>query len=161
VCFADLVGFTRLGEQVPPDELSRLAVRLEELASGVAEQPVRLIKTIGDAVMLTSMEPQPLIDAAISLVDAAGTEGEWFPELRAGIATGAALSRAGDWFGRPVNLASRITAIARPGSVLAERDVRNSTKDAYSWSYAGERRLRGVREPVSLYRARPLVSTGS
>ncbi|HTA15557.1 MAG TPA: adenylate cyclase regulatory domain-containing protein [Solirubrobacteraceae bacterium] len=159
VCFADLVGFTRLGEQVQPDELSRLAVRLEELASSVAEQPVRLIKTIGDAVMLTSTEPQPLIDAAMVLVDAAGSEGESFPQLRAGIATGAALSRAGDWFGRPVNLASRITAIARPGSVLAEREVRNSTRDAYSWSYAGERRLRGVREPVALYRARPLASS--
>jgi adenylate cyclase len=160
VCFADLVGFTRLGEQVQPDELSRLAVRLEELASGVAEQPVRLIKTIGDAVMLTSAEPQPLIDAAMALVEAAGSEGESFPQLRAGMATGAALSRAGDWFGRPVNLASRITAIARPGSVLAEREVRNLARDAYNWSYAGERRLRGVREPVTLYRARPLTAAG-
>lgn len=156
VCFADLVGFTRLGEEVPPDELSRLAVRLEELASSVAEQPVRLVKTIGDAVMLTAPEPQPLVDAALALVDAADAEGEQFPQLRAGIAVGAALSRAGDWFGRPVNLASRITQIARPGSVLAEREIREAARDRYRWSYAGQRRLRGVREPVSLYRARRL-----
>lgn len=156
VCFADLVGFTRLGEEVPPDELSRLAVRLEELASGVAEQPVRLVKTIGDAVMLTAPEPQPLVEAALALVDAADAEGEQFPQLRAGIAAGAALSRAGDWFGRPVNLASRITQIARPGSVLAEREIREAARDRYRWSYAGEKRLRGVREPVSLYRARRL-----
>src|SRR6202035_249066 len=52
VCFADLVGFTRLGEEVPPDELGRLAVRLEALAGDVAIQPVRLVKTIGDAAML-------------------------------------------------------------------------------------------------------------
>ncbi len=158
VCFADLVGFTRLGEKLPPDELSRLAIRLEEMASAVAEQPVRLVKTIGDAVMLTSAEPAPLIEAAMGLIDAAGGEGEEFPELRAGIAIGPALSRAGDWFGQPVNRASRITAIARPGSVLAERTVRELAKQAYAWSYAGERRVRGIREPISLYRARRLVS---
>jgi len=158
VCFADLVGFTRLGEKLPPDELSRLAIRLEEMASAVAEQPVRLVKMIGDAVMLTSAEPAPLIEAAMGLIDAAGQEGEEFPELRAGIAIGPALSRAGDWFGQPVNRASRITAIARPGSVLAERTVRELAKQAYAWSYAGERRVRGIREPISLYRARRLVS---
>jgi adenylate cyclase len=156
VCFADLVGFTRLGEEVPPDELGRLAVRLEALASEVAVPPVRLIKTIGDAAMLTALEPEPLLDAALSLLDAAEAEAEDFPQLRAGIAIGPALSRAGDWFGRPVNLASRITQIARPGSLLAEREVRESVREAYRWSYAGERRLRGIREPVPLFRARRL-----
>jgi adenylate cyclase len=156
VCFADLVGFTRLGEEVPPDELGRLASRLEALATEAITPPVRLIKTIGDAVMLTSTEPGSLIDAALTLIDAADAEGENFPQLRAGIAVGAALSRAGDWFGRPVNLASRITAMARPGSVLAEREVRESVRDLFRWSYAGERRLRGVRDPVPLFRARRL-----
>ena len=65
VCFADLVGFTRLGEEVPPDELGRLAVRLEALATEVAEPPVRLVKTIGDAAMLASPEPEPLLEAAL------------------------------------------------------------------------------------------------
>ena len=65
--------------------------------------------------------------------------------MRAGAAVGLALPRAGDWFGRPVNLASRITAVARPGSVLVEREMRESAGDAYAWSYAGERRLRGIR----------------
>jgi adenylate cyclase len=159
VCFADLVGFTRLGEEVPPDELGRLAVRLETLASEVATPSVRLIKTIGDAAMLTSLEPEPLLDAALTLLDAAEAEGEHFPQLRAGIAIGPALSRAGDWFGRPVNLASRITQIARPASLLAEREVRESAREAYHWSYAGERRLRGIREPVPLFRARRLSMT--
>jgi adenylate cyclase len=158
VCFADLVGFTRLGEEVPPDELGRLAVRLEALASDVAEPPVRLVKTIGDAAMLASPEPRPLLDAALSLIDAADVEGEDFPQLRAGAALGVALPRAGDWYGRPVNLASRITSIARPGSVLAEREVRESTSEGYRWSYAGERRLRGIREPVALFRARRLTA---
>jgi adenylate cyclase len=154
VCFADLVGFTRLGEDVPAHELSRLAIRLEQLAGDVAHQPVRLVKTIGDAAMLTSPEPAPLIEAALSLIEAADAEGEQFPQLRAGVTIGPALSRAGDWFGRPVNLASRVTQVARPGSLLTEGEVRAAVGDRYRWSYAGERRLRGVREPVALYRAR-------
>jgi adenylate cyclase len=154
VCFADLVGFTRLGEEVAPDELGRLAVRLEALAGDVAEPPVRLVKTIGDAAMLASPEPEPLLGAALRLIDAADAEGEEFPQLRAGAAIGQALPRAGDWFGRPVNLASRITAVARPGSLLAERELRESVTDGYRWSFAGERKLKGIRGAVPLFRAR-------
>jgi adenylate cyclase len=154
VCFADLVGFTRLGEEVPADELGRLAVRLEELATEAAEPPVRLVKTIGDAAMLASPEPAPLVGAALRLIDAADAEGADFPQLRAGAALGAALPRAGDWFGRPVNLASRITAVARPSSLLADRALHDSAEQAYRWSFAGERRLKGIRGPVGLFRAR-------
>jgi adenylate cyclase len=156
VCFADLVGFTRLGEEVAPEELGHLAARLEALASEVATPPVRLVKTIGDAAMLASPDSEPLLRAALDLLDAADAEGQDFPQLRAGAACGLALPRAGDWFGRPVNLASRITAIARPGSVLVEREVRDSAGDAYAWSFAGERRLRGIRGSVPLFRARRL-----
>jgi adenylate cyclase len=160
VCFADLVGFTRLGEEVPPDELGRLAVRLEALATDAAEPPVGLVKTIGDAAMLASVEPEPLLDAALKLLEAADAEGEEFPQLRAGAALGHALSRAGDWFGRPVNLASRITGVARPGSLLVERELRESAPDAYRWSFAGERRLKGIRGAVPLFRARRAEAPG-
>jgi adenylate cyclase len=156
ICFADVVGFTRLGEEVPPDELGRLAARLEVLATEAAEPPVRLVKTIGDAAMLSSPHTQPLLDATLRLLDAADAEGADFPQLRAGAALGVAVPRAGDWFGRPVNLASRITQIARPGSLLVERETRESAPDDYQWSFAGERRLRGIRDPVPLYRARRL-----
>ncbi|HMD51953.1 MAG TPA: adenylate cyclase regulatory domain-containing protein, partial [Solirubrobacteraceae bacterium] len=156
VCFADLVGFTRLGEELAPDELSRLAARLEALATEIAAPPVKLVKTIGDAAMLASTEPEPLLDAALGLIDAADREGSHFPHLRAGAALGPAVPRAGDWFGRPVNLASRITSIARPGSVLAEEGVRESVGDSYRWSFAGAHHLRGIRDPVALYRARRL-----
>jgi adenylate cyclase len=158
VCFADLVGFTRLGEEVEPEELGHLAARLETLATEVATPPVRLVKTIGDAAMLASPAPEPLLRAALELLDAADAEGPDFPQLRAGAALGLALPRAGDWFGRPVNLASRITAIARPGSLLVERQVRDSAGDAYAWSFAGERRLRGIRGSVPLFRARRLAT---
>ncbi len=156
ICFADLVGFTRLGEEVRPEQLGHLAERLETLAVEVARPPVKLVKTIGDAAMLACVEPEPLLAAALALLAAADAEGEDFPQLRAGMALGSALGRAGDWFGRPVNLASRITSVARPGSLLAERYVRESATDSFRWSFAGERRLRGIREPVALFRARPL-----
>jgi len=160
VCFVDLVGFTRLGQLLSPHELSRLALRLEELVSEVSEPPVRLVKTIGDAAMMSSPEPAPLIDAALALIDLAEAQGEDFPALRAGVAAGPALSRAGDWFGAPVNLASRITQIARPGSVLTEGQVRAAARDSHRFSYAGEHRLHGVHEPVALYRVRRSVDNG-
>jgi adenylate cyclase len=159
VCFADLVGFTRLGEEIPPEDLGGLALRLEALTSDVVGVPVKLVKTIGDAVMLASPEPEPLLEAGLALLDVADAEGEDFPQLRVGSAHGVALNRAGDWFGRPVNLASRITQIARPGSLLADRELRESAPEAYRWSYAGERRLRGVSEAVALFRARRMEAS--
>jgi adenylate cyclase len=158
VCFADLVGFTRLGEEVAPDELGRVAHRLVEMATERVSDEVRLVKTIGDAAMLVAPEAPALVEVALGLVEAADAEGESFPQLRAGVAAGAALSRAGDWYGRPVNLASRITALARPGSVLATREVRDAAPEAYRWSPAGARSLKGIGERVSLYRPRRLAT---
>jgi adenylate cyclase len=157
VGFADLVGFTRLGEEVAPDELGRVAERLVELAGEHLRGEVRLVKTIGDAAMLISPDPPALLEVALDLVDAADAEGRDFPQLRVGIASGPALNRAGDWYGRPVNIASRITGIARPGSVLATREVRDVANAAYRWSSAGARSLKGVDGPVRLYRARRLM----
>jgi adenylate cyclase len=154
VCFADLVGFTRVGEEVDPAELGAIADRLETLAADIAVAPVRLVKTIGDAVLLVSPDVDALIEAALTLVDAAEDQGESFPQLRAGMARGQALLRAGDWYGRPVNLASRVTAIARPGSVLCDQAVRDAAQGDWRWSFAGERRVRNVREPVKVHRVR-------
>lgn len=154
VCFADLVDFTKLGESVAPAELGAVADRLEELAGDVAEPPVRLIKTIGDAVMLQSRDTDELLAAALAIVDAADAEGEGFPQLCAGVARGEALPRAGDWYGRPVNLASRITGIARPGSVLVDGEVKDAVQGDFRFSFAGGRRIKGVDGEVKLFRAR-------
>ncbi|BBX45766.1 adenylate cyclase [Mycobacterium cookii] len=155
VAFADLVGFTRLGEELPPEELGQLANRLADVARDVATPPVRFIKTIGDAVMFVCTEPAPLLDAALKLVDIADSDND-FPRLRAGIASGAAVSRAGDWFGSPVNIASRVTAASRPGAVLAAESVREELGDSagFSWSFAGARHLKGIKGEVKLFRAR-------
>jgi adenylate cyclase len=155
VAFADLVGFTRLGEEVPPEELGQLANRLADLARDTAVPPVRFIKTIGDAVMFVCTDPAPLLDAVLKLVEITDGDND-FPRLRAGIASGSAVSRAGDWFGSPVNLASRVTAVARPGTVLAAESARDELGDdaGFSWSFAGPRHLKGIKGEVKLYRAR-------
>jgi adenylate cyclase len=161
VAFADLVGFTRLGEQIPPADLGTVATRLEAIAREVVAPPVRLVKTIGDAVMLTADDPSALVDAALRLVEASDAEAtkDTFPQLRVGLAYGPAVARGGDVFGRPVNLASRVTQIARAGSVLATREVRDRAgADRFQWSNAHARRLKGLSDPVPLYRARPLAA---
>jgi adenylate cyclase len=157
VCFADLSGFTRLGEVAAVEELGVVAGRLAAIASEVAGGPVRLVKTIGDAAMLVSPEPAALVEAALALIDAAEAEGEDFPQLHAGVALGPVVSRGGDWYGHTVNLASRIAAIAWPGSVLCDDAVHDAAPDSFRWSFAGERRLKGVKKPVRLWRARRLA----
>jgi adenylate cyclase len=154
VCFADLVGFTRLGGQLDVRELGTVAGRLAELANEVASPPVRLIKTIGDAAMFVSQEIAPLVDAALALVEAA--EAAELPALRAGVASGPAQLRAGDYYGNSVNLASRVTGIARPRSVLCTKDVHDAAADQFAWSSTGRHRLKGISEPVAVYRARRL-----
>ncbi|HEY8583080.1 MAG TPA: adenylate cyclase regulatory domain-containing protein [Capillimicrobium sp.] len=160
VGFADLVGFTRLGEEVEAPELGAVAGRLEELAAEAVCLPVRVVKTIGDAVMLAAPDPDALLESALALVEAADAEGERFPQLRAGLAYGPALQRAGDWYGHPVNLASRLTAMARPGAVLCSTELRDAADRDWRWSFAGERRVRGVRGPVKVYRARRAPGDG-
>lgn len=154
VCFADLVEFTRLGEEIAAEELGQIAGRLEEMASAVAQPPVRLVKTIGDAAMFVSTEPEPMLAAALDLVAAAEDEGEQFPWLRAGLARGSVLPQFGDYYGRPVNLASRITGAARPGSVLVDAGVHDAVTEGYAYTFIGERRLKGIDSRVKLFRAR-------
>jgi adenylate cyclase len=152
VCFADLAGFTRLGEAIPPEDLERVASRFAELAHDVAGSPVRFVKSIGDAVMLISFDAVPLLHAVLDLIDAAAEND--LPPLRIGVASGLAVSRAGDWFGSPVNVASRVTAEARPGTVMVADSTRDAAGNAagFEWSPAGARRLKGVSDEVKLFR---------
>jgi adenylate cyclase len=153
IAFADLVGFTELGESVPVEELGSVAGRLSRLAGEALEPPVRIVKLIGDAVMLVSPEPEAMLDVALRLVEEAA-EDEAFPPLRAGIASGEAVHRWGDWFGTPVNLASRLTTRARPSTVLVSEEVRAAIGDRYAFSDAGRKKLKGFSAPVRAYRAR-------
>jgi adenylate cyclase len=156
IAFADLVGFTNLGESLDIEDIGQLTGRLFELASEAARPPIRLVKMIGDAAMFASRDPVPLLDAVMGLVEAAGA-GE-IPSLKAGVASGQALGRGGDWYGRPVNLAARITGFARPDSVLVDQAVKDALRsadgDRFSFSFAGSRRFKGIREETPVHRVR-------
>ena len=149
VAFADLVGFTRLGEERPIEDLGRVAARLEAVAADHVAPPVQVVKTVGDAIMLVAPSPPPLLDVALDLAELEDPE---LPQLRVGVTCGPALARAGDWYGRPVNLAARITALARPASVVGTTEVRDRAPHL-RWSALRPRRVRGVGE-LQLYRAR-------
>jgi adenylate cyclase len=156
VAFADLVGFTSLGEQVEVGELGDVSGRLLELATSLAQSPVRLVKMIGDAAMLVSREPEPLLEATLGLVEAV-EEDEGLPSLRAGVAQGEAIGRAGDWYGRPVNLASRLTGFARAGSVVADGNVKaafGEDSSPFAFSFAGKRRFKGIIGEIAVFRAK-------
>jgi adenylate cyclase len=153
VAFADLVGFTELGETIPSEELGSVAGRLSRLAEAVVEPPAKVVKEIGDAVMLVSSEPADLVEATLNLVEASdGAEG--LPAIRAGVAYGPAVNRWGDWYGSTVNVASRLAERARPGSVLTTEVVREAVGDRYEWAFAGEKKLKGLAAPLRAYRAR-------
>jgi adenylate cyclase len=152
VGFVDIVGFTQLGEDVAPDEVGNVIRQFERVVGDAVEPPVRLVKTIGDAAMLVAPEPAPVVDAVVGLVERSRDEA---PLLRGGVASGEALPRAGDWYGRPVNLAARLTSFARRGSVVTSKEVRDAVGDGYNWSEAGSRRFKGVRGNVDVFRVRP------
>jgi adenylate cyclase len=150
VGFADLVGYTRLGETLGTKRAGEIANRFANLASDVAEPPVRLIKLIGDAAMLVCRDPDPLLAALCKLVGVVHDDGD-LPTLRAGVASGGAFRHAGDWYGRPVNLASRITGVAPPQTVLATREVYEAS-DEFEFDLWNQVTLKGIELPVRLYR---------
>ncbi|MDP9385829.1 MAG: adenylate/guanylate cyclase domain-containing protein, partial [Actinomycetota bacterium] len=83
-------------------------------------------------------------------------EAAGLPPLRAGVAYGPAVNRWGDWYGSTVNLASRLTARARPATVLVSEPVRDAVGEDFEWSFAGTKRLKGFSAPVKAHRPRRL-----
>jgi adenylate cyclase len=123
VGFADLVGFTALSQQVSDAELARIVARFENLGFEVITAAGgRIVKMLGDEVMFTVTQPEAGADIALSLVEATRSDDE-LPEVRVGMSYGPVLEREGDLYGPVVNLASRATVIAHPGSVVVGPDV--------------------------------------
>ena len=94
--------------------------RLGELAGDVAQAPVRLVKLIGDAAMLVSNDPKRCSTRRSTSSPPRRRRARTSRCCAPGVAYGRAVARGGDCYGPPVNLASRITAVARPGSVLCD-----------------------------------------
>lgn len=150
VAFADLVDYTRVGEQLPAEDLGGIAGRLSELALEASRRPVQLVKMIGDAAMFVSPDAAELVATVVDLVEAVNSEGPGFPAVRVGIAVGPATTRGGDWFGTTVNVASRVTNLAKPGRIVATEAVQEQTRQ-WGWSRKRRRGLKGIEGRVRLY----------
>jgi hypothetical protein len=155
VGFADLSGFTHLSHHVGLAELSRVLTIFEEQATeAVQARGGRVVKFIGDAVMWVSAEPGDLARIAYDLVThpRAVTAGI---EVRAGVAYGRVLAQDGDYFGTPVNLASRLVAKADPGQVLTSRELVEVLDTGWSAVPGESVLLRGFHDPVDVYALSP------
>lgn len=158
VAFADLVGYTKLGERVPTERLGQVATRLAELATASICRPTQLVKTIGDAVMLVSWEVDPMLDTLQALVAATEAEGEEFPPLRVGVAFGPATPRGGDWFGSTVNLASRVTDAGKPNRIYVSEPVVELAGGRFAWKRSRRHNLKGIEGRTRLYALLPEAS---
>jgi adenylate cyclase len=153
IAFADLVGFVRFteeeGELEALDLLERFVVTVEESLPASA----RVVKNIGDGVMIVGNDPVELTDWAIDFQD--GFERRSRPRI--GVHFGRTLYRDGDYYGRNVNLAARVVARAQAGEVLVTEPVRDSVPETPGLFFEpiGAVQLKGFKEPTSLYIARP------
>src|SRR5674476_743074 len=138
VGFADLVSFTQLVRRLSERELARMVQRFEALASDVVTaHGGRVIKTVGDEVLFVAIGAAPAAAIALDLVEAMA-EDDVLPDVRVGMAGGRVISRLGDVFGTTVNRASRLTAVARPRTVLVDDGIAGSLAVSYTHLRAHE-----------------------
>jgi len=155
VGFADVVSFTRLTNGLDDDLLAELVEGFESACTDViAELGGRAIKTLGDSVLFVADGPVAGVDIALALVERVGPAAA-LPDVRVGLATGSVITRLGDVFGPPVNLAYRLTTVARRNRVIA--DVVTSAalpEEEFDTRPLPERPLRGFGavQPVAVRR---------
>lgn len=124
VGFVDIVGFTSTSRKLSPTQLGALIEHFEQTSSQVvAAHRGRVIKTIGDEILFVADEPMDAVAIARELTTRHEEDPD-FPQVRAGLAHGAVLARLGDVFGETVNIAARLTSLARPGRVLVNDTLR-------------------------------------
>jgi adenylate cyclase len=143
VGFADIVNFTRTTRNLTTAELGALVETFEATVTQViAGRGGRVIKTIGDEVLFVCDNPTSAAWIAIELAQRHRAD-ETFPELRVGLAHGPVLARLGDVFGEVVNIAARLTSLARPGTVLINAELAALLTDEFRVRRAPTERVRG------------------
>jgi len=149
--FCDLVGFTALADAEGDERAAMVAAALQRRVKAVAaEQRAEVVKCMGDAAMVRCEEPAGAIRFALRLIEEVDADRE-LPPVRVGIHSGGAVSHEGDWFGRAVNVASRLCHVAAGGEVLVSEKTLDRATGLRRVSI-GERRLhwlKNVTEPVA------------
>ncbi|TNM42705.1 adenylate/guanylate cyclase domain-containing protein [Nocardioides albidus] len=156
VGFADIVGFTALSNEVSRERIGELVEVFEARCGDViAREQGRLIKSMGDAVLFVNDDPMAAFTTAEGIINVIGRDPR-MPDVRVGLATGGVVLRMGDVFGPPVNLAARLTQVARRNRIIVD----HATADLLPPEQVEARPLParpvrgfGVVEPVALRRA--------
>jgi adenylate cyclase len=151
IAFADLAGYTRFTEEAGEEEAFSTVERFINAVVDTLPEDARVVKTIGDEVMLVAQDVQALTDWAVGFQRLYRER----PMPRIGVHYGVVLYRDGDYFGREVNLASRVVARARGGEVIVTDSVMEAikTSDWLRFEEIGEVKLKGFDEPKALCRA--------
>jgi adenylate cyclase len=149
IAFADLAGYTRLTEEVGEEEALEVVERFVELVTETLPEDARVIKTIGDEVMVVGTDVAALADWAVGILELSTER----PLPRIGIHSGSALYRDGDYYGRAVNLAARVGARATGGEVLVTREVKEAAGRNLGFQAIGEVKLKGFEEATELFLA--------
>jgi adenylate cyclase len=151
IAFADLAGYTRFTEEEGEEEALSSVERFVEGVTHTLPEDARVVKTIGDEVMVVGQDVGALVDWAVGFTSLFDER----PEPRIGVHYGTTLYRDGDYFGRDVNLTSRVVARARGGEVLVSDAVTDALRDSSHLTFEeiGQVKLKGFAEPRMLCRA--------
>jgi adenylate cyclase len=122
VGFVDIVGYTGQSKTLSDSELVHWVENFEnEMTRTVVELGGRVIKTIGDEVLFVADDPVAAAEVCLIMTERGEDDEDEFPRVRAGVAYGDVVSHLGDVYGPTVNIAARLTSVARPGTVLVDR----------------------------------------
>ena len=156
VGFADIVSFTALSNRLSEERIGDLVELFESRCSDVvASQRGRVIKSIGDSVLFVNDDPVRAYDTAEGIISVVGRDSR-MPDVRLGLASGSVVMRLGDVFGPPVNLAARLTAVARRNRIIIDSATAELLPaDEFETRPLPARPIRGfgLVEPVAVRRA--------
>jgi class 3 adenylate cyclase/YHS domain-containing protein len=152
VAFADLAGYTALTEAHGDEGAADVALRFFDLTSAQLKADARIVKTIGDAVMVVATEACDCLEIGLALLQAVEQEPH-FPGVRVGVHYGPIVQRNGDVFGATVNVAARLTAHAHVGQLLTSAAIASllDTHTHVTTTALGSTWLKNVSEPVEIY----------
>ncbi len=123
VGFADIVGFTALSNQIGQARIGDIVELFESrCADVVAGKRGRVIKSLGDSVLFVNDDPIRAYDTAEGIINVVGRDPR-MPDVRVGLASGSVVMRLGDVFGPPVNMANRMTAVARRNRIIVDAET--------------------------------------
>lgn len=152
--FADLAGYTALTEDRGDEAAARIAREFRRTMCALSrEHGAWQVKSMGDGVMIWSPDAAHAVALAAHTIEDVGTRPDLLP-VRVGVHTGAAVMRGCDWYGSAVNLAARLADQAEPNEALISAATRAAVggRDARSLADRRELALRGVGQPVSVWR---------